>query len=341
MHRPRLPRSLGCWIAAGMPAALVWLMVMTLSAAPVDYLVDGWNTEFNLPSSTVTSIAQTPDGYLWIGTYNGLARFDGARFETFDPENTPELAQSRIQGLYLDVNGTLWINTFRGGLTSYRNGVFRNELPDQSTFDLHTTMVSSTTNLVTFVTQYGEVFQRDPTRTNMSWKISQPSAAYGQPLFQCVDGQGLLWFLTPGRDILCFGPDGFKPLPENGGLAGSQIYTLVADVHGQVWAGAENEIALWDGNQFQAMTPTNGETDIEPMELFPTQSGPIWVLDGDRLRKMSGRAWMDEVPEWRGLLGAALPTHRGRRMKIAMAACGSIIMATGFFTSCRMASACA
>ena len=43
----------------------------------------------------MTSIAQTPDGYLWVGTYNGLARFDGARFETFDPVNKPELGQAR------------------------------------------------------------------------------------------------------------------------------------------------------------------------------------------------------------------------------------------------------
>jgi len=116
--------------------------VQGAEAAPVNYLVDVWDTENNLPSSTVTAIAQTPDGYLWVGTYNGLARFDGARFVTFDPENTPELSQTRVQGLFLDANGTLWINTYRGGLTSYRAGVFRNEWRDQATFDLNTKVVS-------------------------------------------------------------------------------------------------------------------------------------------------------------------------------------------------------
>jgi len=72
-----------------------------------EYLVDGWGTEDKLPSSTVTAIAQTPDGYLWVGTYDGLARFDGVRFVTFDSANTPELSQPRIQGLFLDVQGTL------------------------------------------------------------------------------------------------------------------------------------------------------------------------------------------------------------------------------------------
>ena len=305
MRRRKPSCSLRYWLMAGMPVLCLLLMARILAAAPVDYLVDGWDTEFNLPSSTVTSIEQTPDGYLWVGTYNGLARFDGARFVTFDPVNTPELGQARVQGLYLDANGTLWINTFRGGLTSYRDGVFRKEFPDQSTFDLHTTLVSSTTNLVTFVTQYGEVLQRDPMRTDAAWKISVPPAADAQPFFQCVDDQNQLWFLTSDHDILRFGPAGFQLLPEDGGLAGSQVYTLVADAQGKVWAGAENEIARWDGNQFEAMTPTNGESDIEPQQLFPTRSGAMWVLDGDRFRKMSDRAWVAEVPEWRGLLGSA------------------------------------
>ena len=66
----------------------VWLLLRAggvMVAATADYLVDVWDTENNLPGSTVTAIAQTPDGYLWVGTYNGLARFDGVRFVTFDP----------------------------------------------------------------------------------------------------------------------------------------------------------------------------------------------------------------------------------------------------------------
>lgn len=292
------------FIFTGLAAGLFFCASGGAAAAPEDYLVDGWDTENNLPSSTVTSIAQTPDGYLWVGTYNGLARFDGARFVAFDPVNKPALGQARVQGLFLDANGTLWINTFRGGLTSYRDGAFRNEWPDQPTFDLHTTLVSSSSNLVTFVTQYGDVLQRDPAKTNSAWKISPPPPE-SRPIFQCADGENRLWFLTRNGHVLQFDGGEFKLLAEDGGLAGSQIYTLVADARGQVWAGAENEIARWEGKQFQAMTPTNGEADIHPQLLFPTQAGAIWVLDGDRLRKMSGRAWTAEVPQWRGLLGAA------------------------------------
>ena len=94
-------------------------------------------------------------------------------------------------------------------------------------------------------------------------------------------------------------------MTDDGGLAGSKIYTLVADARGEVWAGAENEIARWNGNQFEPMTPTNGATDVQPTLLFPMKSGALWVLDGDRLRKMEGRQWVAEAVAWRGLLGSA------------------------------------
>ena len=57
--------------------------------------------------------------------------------------------------------------------------------------------------------------------------------------------------------------------------------------------------------QFEVMTPTNGKTEIQPLQLFPTKSGALWVLDGDRLRKMEGRNWVAEATQWRGLLGPA------------------------------------
>ena len=281
---------------------MLFCRIRTAIAAPVDYLVDNWDTENNLPSSTVTSIVQTPDGYLWVGTYNGLARFDGARFVAYDPVQNPALGQARVQGLFLDANGTLWINTFRGGLTSYRAGQLTNEWPDQPTFDLHTTLAASSSNSVTFVTQYGEVLQRNLKDTNGAWKISMPP---GTPAFQCADAENRLWFLTHDGHILLFSNGEFKPLADDGGLSGSAIYTLVADPQGKVWAGAENEIACWNGKFFEAMTPTNGAADIQPRSLFPMKSGALWVLDDDRLRKMEGRAWTAEVPQWRGLLGFA------------------------------------
>jgi signal transduction histidine kinase/ligand-binding sensor domain-containing protein len=81
-----------------------------------DYTIDTWQVEEGLPQVSVTAITQTPDGYLWLGTFNGLARFDGVRFTVFDQGNIPELGNSRIIGLDIDPQGALLIVTETGGL---------------------------------------------------------------------------------------------------------------------------------------------------------------------------------------------------------------------------------
>jgi signal transduction histidine kinase/ligand-binding sensor domain-containing protein len=300
VHRPDFKVRSLCRVLFAL--VVFWFLGSPIFAA--DYVFDTWDTENALPSSTVTSIAQTPDGYLWIGTYNGLARFDGVRFVTFDPVNKPELTHARVQGLYLDATGTLWINTFRGGLTSYRDGVFRNEWPDQSTFDLHTALVSSSSNEVVFVTQFGEVIRRAPFATNAAWNIllSPPGSL---PIYQCTDGEGTLWFLKRDGNITRVLAGRFTDLPDNGGLKNRKIFTLVADEHGQVWAGAENKIARWDGKEFVDLTPPHEGANLEATLLFPTRDGALWVLDGDRFRKAKDRLWLAEADEWQGLLGWA------------------------------------
>src|ERR1044071_9713056 len=93
---------------------LILTTIFPAFGASDDYLMDVWTSERGLPDSSVSAIAQTPDGYLWIGTYNGLARFDGEHFTIFDPANTPELLHARIRKLFVDERGTLWINTYDG-----------------------------------------------------------------------------------------------------------------------------------------------------------------------------------------------------------------------------------
>jgi ligand-binding sensor domain-containing protein/signal transduction histidine kinase len=90
------------------------------------YLVRNWQTEDGLPQNTVTALAQTTEGYLWVGTLAGLARFDGVRFTTFDSSSSPRLSDTRISALFADAHGALWIGHESGVVTKYEQGRFNN-----------------------------------------------------------------------------------------------------------------------------------------------------------------------------------------------------------------------
>ena len=78
------------------------------------YMQSAWQTDDGLPELAVQHILETSDGYLWVGTQWGLARFDGLRFTVFDHTNTPALRADYIRALAQDRRGTLWIGTDAG-----------------------------------------------------------------------------------------------------------------------------------------------------------------------------------------------------------------------------------
>ncbi len=100
---------------------------VTTSSVP-GYALRHYNTDDGLPGNNVTSMVQTRDGYLWVGTRNGLVRFDGVRFTVFDSSNTPEIRAPHVSSLFEDAAGTLWIGYLTGEILSYRAGVFHREV---------------------------------------------------------------------------------------------------------------------------------------------------------------------------------------------------------------------
>jgi ligand-binding sensor domain-containing protein/signal transduction histidine kinase len=103
-----------------------WAMssAMAESNAP-NYFMRVWEVEKGLPQNKVTAVMQTHDGYLWVGTYSGLARFDGIRFTVFDDKNTPEMHTSRVTSLFESRDGTLWIGHENGEVTLCKDGKFK------------------------------------------------------------------------------------------------------------------------------------------------------------------------------------------------------------------------
>ncbi len=83
-----------------------------------------FDIEAGMPSQQIYDILQTRDGYLWIATENGIARFDGVTFDVFNTRNTPEIPANPIQALFEDSRGNLWIGTRNAGIMRYSEGHF-------------------------------------------------------------------------------------------------------------------------------------------------------------------------------------------------------------------------
>ncbi|MCI0747528.1 MAG: hypothetical protein L0Y58_19150 [Verrucomicrobia subdivision 3 bacterium] len=106
---------------------------MAFGGVADDYTVTSWRAEDGLPQNSVNAIAQTRDGYLWVGTYNGLARFDGVRFTKFSVKDG--LRSPQIFRLLEDSSGDLWIGTLGGGLSRYHAGRFTTFTPQDGLAD--------------------------------------------------------------------------------------------------------------------------------------------------------------------------------------------------------------
>jgi ligand-binding sensor domain-containing protein/signal transduction histidine kinase len=129
---------------------LPWIWALLTAASAIQapppappagpFIARTWGTADGLPQNSVTSIVQTRDGYLWLGTFGGLVRFDGQAFTVFTPDNTSGLGSARIVELLEDRKGVLWIGT-ETGLTKYDAGRFstyttRDGLPDDEIITL-------------------------------------------------------------------------------------------------------------------------------------------------------------------------------------------------------------
>ena len=86
------------------------------------YNIKVWDTDDGLPQNSVIAMTHHRDGYLWLGTLNGLVRFDGTGFTVFDEANTPGLPSGRIVSLLEDSHGDLWIGTETAGAAVLHHG---------------------------------------------------------------------------------------------------------------------------------------------------------------------------------------------------------------------------
>lgn len=118
--RARLPvaLTLSVWLAwSGTAAAL------DPAKQVAQYVHVVWDSDRGLPQNSVTAIVQTPDGYIWLGTQEGLVRFDGVRFSVYD-RRQGAIRHNHVTALLAARDGSLWIGTNDGGVVRYKDGEF-------------------------------------------------------------------------------------------------------------------------------------------------------------------------------------------------------------------------
>jgi ligand-binding sensor domain-containing protein/signal transduction histidine kinase len=113
---------------------LLWILsAPAAETTNAEFLVKSWQNEDGLPHSIINTILQTHDGYLWIGTYVGLVRFDGERFVQYSARDVPDLETGEIIYLFEDRDDTLWVALQNGRLLAWKEGAVRVVLPGSAT----------------------------------------------------------------------------------------------------------------------------------------------------------------------------------------------------------------
>jgi ligand-binding sensor domain-containing protein/signal transduction histidine kinase len=236
-HQPRTPLCRGL-VAAWLPLFIPFLC----AAAEVSpYHARNWQTDAGLPNNVVQAIVQTTDGYLWVGTQYGLARFDGVRFTIFNRNNVPEMRNANILGLHEARDGSLWIATGSGGILKLHNGEFVPYGKAEGLAHDYTlgAVLESKDGAMWFGTLAGVSRIKDGKITNFDQKSGLRNNAVRDI---CEDQQGTLWLAT-GGGLDCRTSDGqIHPAPVANGFKGADIRAICCDRQGTIWFGAGNEL---------------------------------------------------------------------------------------------------
>jgi signal transduction histidine kinase/ligand-binding sensor domain-containing protein len=227
-------------------------------------VVDGWGTgEGLLPQSSVISMVQTRDGYLWLGTLNGLARFDGVHFTIFDESTTPKLSSIQIVKLFEDSQRNLWIGTESAGAMLVTNGQIFNLSLGRGPHNGHLISIcEDSTGAVWLLTQDRALARYWRGKVDV-WNLSGDGRAV------IAENSGPVWVGTE-HEMLALDPAVARskaPLPEMARVPVGQLDFLLASRTGGYWLIADGVIKKCAG--------TTVEQDFGP---YP------WMLNGDPVK---------------------------------------------------------
>ncbi len=262
-----------------MPAAFLLLCGGLLAGAlePTTPLASlnrqGWVMENGLPQNTVQALAQTSDGYLWLGTEVGLVRFDGVGFTTLDEHSKPALPSGDIRCLLAAKDGSLWVGT-SDGLARLKDGavtVFTTAdgLPGNRVKSLDLNSDGS----IWIETSGG----------GAAYKDNQVSAQ-DVVCFWCgtftvgrVDLSSGSWAGSSATELTIAHGDRREILQVGRQLPGSKLQVLYADREGALWIGTNGGLLRYAEGRLEKLPVTDPLASASVLAIFEDREGDLWV----------------------------------------------------------------
>lgn len=245
--------------------------------AVTQYMHDVWQTDQGLPQNAVQAICQTRDGYLWLGTQEGLVRFDGVRFAVFDKSNTPELTQNSISALREDREGSLWIGQRGGGLTRLRDGNFKTFTAREglSGDRVRSIYEDREGNLWIGTSGGGLTRLKDGKFTVFTTKDGLTN---DQIVSIYEDREGSLWIGTFGGGLNRYREGRFTGFGTREGLSHDQVSSIIEDREGDLWIGTfGGGLNRYRDGRFTAFTTRQGLSNDQVWSILEDQDGSLWI----------------------------------------------------------------
>ncbi|MGC4014802.1 MAG: two-component regulator propeller domain-containing protein [Luteolibacter sp.] len=266
-----------------------------MESVPVDMLYRNWRTREGLPQDHIRVMAGTRDGFLWLGTDSGLARFDGVRFKTFGLHEG--LGAATVQSMYEAQDGSLWVGTLGGGLSMLREGKLQRTYGSADGLPSTTVLTVAEDDQGRLVVSTREGLSRleggrfipfdPPGRKDRQavksmfrdhegtlwvcvanleiwrWKAGQwAKGSGGGPevaVAFCEDREKRLWIGDSERRLWCRNPDGWKshvlPLPVG------EINMISSAPDGTIWISMVPPRRLWF-SRGQNLGPEHGQREV-------------------------------------------------------------------------------